>query len=98
MSPTDNPRRRMSDAHDDALRDLIRDAVRDAMPAHECLADDELSAVRLLIRRETQRVEFRKKIIDSSVAWAVPALLALLGLSLWTMLREYAIAHGVWKP
>ncbi len=101
---TDNQyqHRRSSDEHGDALRELIReavrDAVRDALPGHECLADDELSAVRLLISRETQRAQFRKKIIDSSVAWAIPALLALLGLTLWTMLREYAIAHGVWKP
>lgn len=94
MSPTDNPHRRMSDAHDDALRDLIRDAVRDAMPAHECLADDELSAVRLLIRRETQRVEFRRAVIEKTMLGLLWAGIVAAGL----LVREYMVAHGMWRP
>ena len=94
MSPADNPHRRMSDAHYDALRDLIRDAVRDAMPAHECLADDELSAVRLLIRRETQRVEFRRAVIEKTLLGLLWAGIVAAGL----LVREYAVSHGMWRP
>lgn len=94
MSPADNPRRRMNDSNDDALRELIRDAVRDAMPAHECLADDELSAVRLLIRRETQRVGFRRAVIEKTLLGLLWAGIVAAGL----LVREYMVAHGMWKP
>jgi hypothetical protein len=94
MSPADNPRRRMNDANDDALRELIRDAVRDAMPAHERLTDDELSAVRLLIRRETQRVEFRRAVIEKTTLGLLWAGIVAAGL----LVREYMVAHGMWRP
>lgn len=86
--------RRSSDDHDDALRDLIREAVREAMPQHECLADDELSAVRLLIQREAQRVEFRRAVIEKTMLGLLWAGIVAAGL----LVREYAVSHGMWRP
>lgn len=86
--------RRASDERDDALRELIGDAVRAAMPAHTCLNDDELAAVRLLIVRETQRVEFRRAVIEKSLIGLIWAGIIAAGV----IAREYAIAHGMWRP
>ncbi len=94
MSPIDNPHRRTNDASNDALRELIRDAVRDAMPAHECLADYELSAVRLLIHRETQRAKFRTAVIEKTLLGLVWAGVLAIGV----IAREYMVAHGMWRP
>lgn len=94
MSPIETQRRRASDVSDDALRDLIHDAVRDAIPPHPCLGDDELQAVRLLIQREAQRARFRTAVIEKSLMGLLAA-----GLGAFVMIvREYAIAHGMWRP
>lgn len=94
MAAAESYRRRTDDTSDDALRELIRDAVREAMPPHQCLSDDELSAVRLLVVRESQRAKFRTAVIEKSLlglVWAAVGAAIII-------LREYAIAHGMWRP
>jgi len=77
------------------MRDSIKEAVAEAMPK-ALISDDEHAFVRMLMEREAERSAFRKKIIDSSVAWAVPLLLGGVLWVVWTLLKEYMLAHGVW--
>lgn len=94
MAAAESTRRRADDASDEALRELIREAVREAIPPHPCLSDEELSAVRLLVVRESQRAKFRRAVIEKSLlglVWAAAGAAIII-------MREYAISHGMWRP
>lgn len=100
MAAAESYRRRADDASDERLRDLIGAAVREAMPAHACLSDAELAvfrkvmpAVGLLIERETQRAAFWRAVIDKTLVGLIWAGVIALGV----VVREYAIAHGMWR-
>lgn len=84
-------------ANVEMTRESIKAAVREAMPS-ALISDDEHRWVKMSIEREAKRAQFRQKIIDSSTFWAVPTLLGALAIGLWTVIREYLVAHGMWRP
>jgi hypothetical protein len=73
--------------------DMIRAAVRDAMPT-ALLSDDEHRWVQMAIAREAQMIAFRRAVIEKTFIGLVWAGIIALGI----VVREYAIAHGVWRP
>lgn len=75
------------------MRETIQAAVREAMPS-AILSDEQHRWVQLAIEREAQRAAFRRKVIESSAIWAVPFVI----LAVLAVFREYAIAHGMWRP
>ena len=75
------------------MRDAIHSAVREAMPT-ALLSDDEHRWVRLAIKREAEAAAFRRAVIEKSFIGLVWAGIVGLGL----IIREYAIAHGMWRP
>ena len=75
------------------MRDTIQAAVREAMPT-ALLSDDEHRWVQLAIRREAQMIDFRRAVIEKSLTGLIWAAIVAGGL----ILREYAIAHGMWRP
>lgn len=75
------------------MRDAIKSAVQDAMPK-ALLSDDEHTWVRMAIQREAQMASFRRAVIEKTMLGLIWA--GIVGLAL--MLREYAIAHGMWRP
>lgn len=74
------------------MRDAIQSAVRDAMPT-ALLSDDEHRWVRLAIQREAQSAEFRRAVIEKTFIGLIWAGIVGLGI----VVREYAIAHGMWR-
>lgn len=55
---------------------------------------DEVTALKLLIKKQEQSIKFRQAIIEKSMSalvWAAIVGIAIVG-------REYAVAHGMWKP
>lgn len=78
---------------DESMREIIREAVRAAMPK-ALLTDEEHGWVKLAIQREAQMSAFRRAVIEKSFIGLVWA--GILGIGI--MIREYAIAHGVWRP
>lgn len=81
------------DTRNEMMRDNIHEAVRSAMPT-SLMSDDEHRWLKMAIEREAQRAAFRRKVIESSAIWAVPLIL----LAVLAVFREYAIAHGMWRP
>lgn len=77
----------------EVLRDSILSAVREAMPT-ALLSDDEHRWVKLAIQREAESAAFRRAVIEKSFIGLVWAGIVGLGL----IIREYAIAHGMWRP
>jgi hypothetical protein len=55
---------------------------------------DEVTALKLLIKKQEQSIKFRQAIIEKSTSALVWAAIVALGL----IFREYAISHGMWKP
>lgn len=78
---------------DSMTLEMIQSAVRQAMPS-ALLSEDEHAWVKLAIRRQAQMISFRQAVIEKTLIGLVWA--GILGLGL--VLREYAIAHGIWKP
>jgi len=74
-------------------RETILSAVREAMPS-AMLSDDEHRWVQLAIQREAQMIAFRRAVIEKTFTGLVWAGLVAAGL----VIREYAIAHGMWRP
>jgi hypothetical protein len=74
------------------MSETIHAAVREAMPT-ALLSDDEHQFLKNLIVIQSQRVAFRRKIIEGAALWSV------LGLIAWALLvlKEYIVNHG-WKP
>lgn len=93
VSPESSSRQRFDDVSGDALRKLIGDAVRASVPAHECLSDEELAAVRSLIQSMARRAKFREAVIEKSLIGLIGAAVVWLGV----IVREYAISHGLWR-
>lgn len=78
---------------DESMREIILEAVRDAMPTR-LPTEKQLQYLDDAIERQAQNIAFRRRIIESSAVWAVPLLI----LAFLAMVREYMIAHGMWKP
>ena len=75
------------------MRESILSAVREAMPS-SLLSDDEHRWVKLAIEKEAQSIAYRKKVIEHTTTGLVWAAIVGLGY----MVREWAVAHGLWKP
>ena len=71
----------------------IKRAVKEAVP-EMILSPDEQRSLKLLIKRQEQAIAFRTAIIEKSLTSLVWA--AVVGAAL--VIREYAIAHGMWRP
>ena len=84
------------DTRNETMREAIKDAVREAMP-RALLSDDQHAFVVMAMKREEQRAQYRQKVIDSATLWAIPTALGLIGFALWTLLKEYLVAHGLWR-
>lgn len=80
-------------ARDELMREAIQEAVRSAMPS-AMLSDDEHRWVRLAIQREAQMIAFRRAVIEKTFIGLVWA--GIVGMAF--VVREYAIAHGMWRP
>ena len=76
--------------------DFIADiaaAIRSQVPVAAFDAD-EVTALKLLIKKQEQSIKLRQAVIDKSLSalvWAGLVAIAVIG-------REYAVAHGMWKP
>lgn len=81
------------DTRNDMMRENIRQAVREAMPT-ALLSDDEYRWVKLAIQREAQMVAFRRAVIEKTLIGLTWAGIVAVGV----ILREFAIAHGMWRP
>lgn len=75
------------------MRDTIHEAVKDAMP-RALLTDKQHQWVELAIEREAQSIRLRRAIIEKTLHGLVWAAIVGIGFAV----REYAIAHGMWKP
>ncbi len=75
------------------MREAIKDAVREAMPS-SLMSDDEYRWVKLAIQREAESATFRRAVIEKTFIGLVWAGIVALGF----MVRDYAIAHGMWRP
>ena len=75
------------------MREAIQSAVREAMPT-ALLTDDEHQWVKLAIQREAQAISFRRAVISHTTTGLIWAAIVGIGI----IIREYAIAHGMWKP
>lgn len=84
---------RRFDEHQRELPTLIAGAITAAVGARLPSADEQMW-VRLAIQREAQSIALRRAIIEKSLVGLSWFLIGAIGL----MLREYAIAHGMWKP
>ena len=76
--------------------DFIADialAIRSQVPVAS-FDEDEVTALKLLIKKQEQSIKFRQAIIEKSTSALVWAAIVAVGL----IMREYAIAHGMWKP
>ena len=77
---------------DSMTLEMIEAAVRQAMPS-SLLNEDEHAWVKLAIKREAQMIAFRSAVIEKTLMGLVWAGIVALGL----VIREYAIAHGMWR-
>ena len=75
---------------------LVRGAVREAVLEH-ALSAEERQWVRLAIQSEAQSIKLRQAIIEKTTTALVWAVIVGFGAAFWTVVREYAIAHG-WRP
>lgn len=75
------------------MRESIHSAVREAMPLR-LPTEKQMQYIDMAIEREAERAAFRKKVIESSAIWAIPLMI----IAVLAVFREYAIAHGMWRP
>jgi hypothetical protein len=80
-------------ARNEMTRDNILSAVREAMPS-AMLSDDEHRWVQMAIHAEAQRIAFRRAVIEKSLLGLI--WVGIIGVGI--VVREYAIAHGMWRP
>ena len=73
--------------------EMIQTAVREAMP-RPMMTEQEHAWVKLAIERQAQSIAFRRQVIEKSLTGLIWAGIVGLGL----IVREYAIAHGMWRP
>lgn len=75
-----------------AMREWIREAVQESMP-QSMLTPEEHAWVKLAIRREAQMIDFRRAVIEKTLAGLIWAGIVGLGIAV----REYLISHGMWR-
>ena len=74
------------------MRESILSAVKEAMPS-ALLSEEEHTWVKMAIQKEAQSIALRRAIIEKSLAGLVWAGIVAFAL----VIREYAIAHGMWR-
>jgi len=79
------------------MREVIHSAVADAMPS-ALLTDEQLRWVELAIQKEAQSIRFRQAVIEKTLVALILFVVGGLCTTALALLREYAIAHGMWKP
>lgn len=75
------------------MRESIQSAVREAMPS-TLLSEDEHRWVKLAIQAQAERAALRRAVIEKSLLGLIWA--GVIGAGL--IIREYAVAHGMWRP
>lgn len=80
----------------ECMSDLITASVQAALPQTLPTAE-QLRWVDAAIKREAQTYAFRQAVIEKTITALVWAVIVGLSAAVWTVLREYAVAHG-WKP
>jgi hypothetical protein len=80
----------------ECMRDIIRDSVHAALP-HTMPSAKQLEWLDLLIARETKKAAFQSAVIEKTTTALVWAVIVGVSAALWTVFKEYAVAHG-WKP
>jgi len=80
----------------ECMRDIIKDSVQAALP-HTMPTPQQLQWLDMLIARESRRAAFQQAIIEKTTTALVWAVIVGVSAALWTVLKEYAMAHG-WKP
>lgn len=73
----------------------VAEAINNTIPSP--LSLDEAQWVRMAIRKEAQSIAFRQAVIEKTTGALIVAAVVTIGGFIWTVLREYGIAHG-WKP
>lgn len=81
-----------SDLEQAVIREWIREAVQESMPQNTLSADEHVW-VKLAIQREAQMIAFRRAVIEKTLIGLVWA--GIIGLGI--VVREYLIAHGMWR-
>lgn len=79
----------------ECMRDIITHSVQAALP-HTMPSAKQLEWLDLLIARETKKAQLQQAIIEKTMTALVWSVIAGFGIAVWTVLREYAAAHG-WK-
>lgn len=77
------------------MRETIKEAVQEAMPSG-LLTDEELRWVKLAIKRESERAEYRAAVIQKSTIGVLLMLAGAIGTGVLLVLRDFVMAHG-WK-
>lgn len=80
-----------------AVAEAVAEAMKDAS-SHNFLSTEEREWVRLAIKREARQEQFREKIISSTTVGVIWVILTTIVGGALLMFKEYAIAHGMWKP
>jgi hypothetical protein len=80
-----------------AVAEAVAEAVKD-VAEQNFLSPEEREWVRLAIKREARQEQFREKIISSTTVGVIWVLLTSVVGGALLMFKEYAIAHGMWKP
>jgi hypothetical protein len=75
------------------MRESIQSAVREAMPS-ALLSEDEHRWVKLAIQAQAERAALRRAVIEKSLLGLIWSGVIAAGL----IIREYAVAHGMWRP
>ena len=75
----------------DDLRDLLIQVVKDTIEPH-MLSDEEIMWVRMAIRAEAERAEFRKAVIEKTFVGFLSAVLLGTGAYFFEIIKSH------WKP
>ena len=78
---------------DSMTLEMIKRAVQEAMP-RPMLTAEEHGWIQLAIERQAQSIAFRRSVIEKSLLGLIWAGIVGGGL----VVREYAIAPGMWRP
>ena len=93
-----------SDMKDEETKLLIKGAVAEAL--HEVidslegriLSQEECEWIRLAMKAAARKEEFQEKIISSTATGAIWVVLASVFGGIMLFVKEYAIAHSMWRP
>jgi hypothetical protein len=80
------------------VKGAVAEAVEEAVRSNNFFSQEEREWVRLAIKREARQEQFREKIISSTTVGVIWVLLTSVVGGALLMFKEYAIAHGMWKP